>query len=835
MSTITFRPLTQNTDADWGYVWNWLPLVVPNGPDVDVVVPTIYHNSVALGYHIKIGDSYSIRNLSLAAPNDLEIFSALSVSDDFYANGQILMLAGALSAGSLEANGSLSGFGTVTVSGAMTAKFLYGVRNILTVNAGSLALADDMSVLSGSLNINVAAGGFANFNNGELKGGVYEPGGFFTLNVGGVLTTLDATMILGSDSSVSFKDPSTGAFEDIQTTLQTIAPGGVLDFEPGGQTLQVSAQFGALDVAGQILLDGIVSFSATSLHIEDGGLLTAANRNDDNTSITLNFPIVNDGVIAVEAEPGIQINDDLFGFPTHLIISQTVTGAGYFEFVLPPNSSFAGISPTLELQGAQSENVVFDPGGSGELVLDNPRLFTGQIATLAPPGTNGFVIDLPSVSYDDFIGDSYSGGSHSGTLFIDTTKGDYALHFLGAFEASDFRFFDVNGSLLVGVDPHLASGPVVFGNTPRQTYIGQTTTAPFSDIKILGLDALAATIQLYPPQAGVLSLPDASSYGVTNVNFDAAKGKFTMDGDAAALTAAMRALVFTPSFDHVAPGFTRDVKLTLTVANSAASTTMQTDVRDVNGATIAAALSGHGQGFATIVDSAADLMALTPQQISQLAGLGVTRLASNDASVVFNAAQSDAIVAAHMTLGAPANDYALEHFDTKSVRYRFDGDGFLAWRVTTSGAQIDTLVFHPGAIAGEAYKSYDVRSVGGQRQSVFFYGAGGALVATETFPAAGVVEYQFAGPRELFQFSADAHDVTLHFAAGFGTATVNGFNTPNAATDVLDISSLFPNFAAAQAAMTQASGTVIKDSLGDLLRIAGVAPSQLTSAQLGFG
>ena len=838
MTTITFNPLTTDLLEDWHDDNIWSPAVVPNGPDVDVVAPTIYYQGSPRFYYLRImgGEPIAIRSLYLAASNALEIQTSLSVSGAVVVDSYINVFGGTLNAGSF--TGEIVGASaTVNVSGVFSTQKDIVNFNDFTISAGSFTCLGKLVAHAGTLTINVPNAGFGDYVDGALIGGVYRAENFATLrlNVGGPLTTLATTLEFGG-GQMAFFDPSIQQYVNITSSLQTIASGGLMDLQPGGNPLP----FGALTDNGDILLDGVALFAPTSLHIGAGGVLTGADRRTSLKPVAVNAPIVNDGVIAAEGD----IFDDLIGTPTplDLVVKQTVTGRGYFDFVSPWNEDgFGSFHPaTLELQSAQSQNVVFD--NLGTLQLDDPSQFTGAIATRFSPTPVPFTVALQNVNYDDVTGYSYAGNDRTGVLTIDTTAGYYTLRFLGNFETDDFTLSAaiVNLSTLppmldVAVAPHLASKPVVFGEPAQQVYAGLTTVDPFASIKVVAYPTLAAKIVLSAPKAGALSLPDASSYGVTNVSYNAATGTFTMDGEAASLSAALRALVFTPSFDGVARGFARDVKLFLTVSDSVGSTTAHTDVFDYNGVSLAAALGGQTNGFTAAYDSATDLTALTAQQISQLAANGITRLVSDDASVVYNAAQSIAIFAAHLTLGAPAGDSATEQFANKTVRFDFNASGFLDDRVTTAGNQIDTLHFQSGSVVGENYLAYDVRDVGGQEQSVYYYAAGPTLVATETFPAAGVTEFQLAGPREIYEFTADAHDVTLHFAAGFGTATVNGFNTPNAATDVLDISSLFPNFAAAPAAMTQASGTVIKDSLGDLLRIAGVAPSQLTSAQLGFG
>ena len=140
------------------------------------------------------------------------------------------------------------------------------------------------------------------------------------------------------------------------------------------------------------------------------------------------------------------------------------------------------------------------------------------------------------------------------------------------------------------------------------------------------------------------------------------------------------------------------------------------------------------------LDTAAHLQALTADQIATLAKAGVTALVASDASVSFGPAASAAIVAAGLSLKAPANDYVTESFaDGSAAGYYFDASGRLASLLSVNpdgsyAIQAQTA----GTFAGVDFAYYIADyTAGGVQYQTRFYDAGGALLASKYVAASG--------------------------------------------------------------------------------------------------
>jgi hypothetical protein len=258
---------------------------------------------------------------------------------------------------------------------------------------------------------------------------------------------------------------------------------------------------------------------------------------------------------------------------------------------------------------------------------------------------------------------------------------------------------------------------------------------------------------------------------------------------------------------------------------------------DYNGVTVDAALAGDRGSFTAVADTRSHLSALSAAQISQLASLGITKLVSIDGSVTYNTAASNAIVAAGLSLGAPADSSATEVFSDKTVAYEFNASDLLDGRVTTAGGQVDTLVYQGGSLYGHDYASYDVLSSHGQVEGMTYYQKPAKIVATEYSAVPGESGYHFSDGSSVYDFTSAVTPARFIFGPQFGNATIYGYDDPVVASRVvIDLSLDFTNFGAAQAAMTSDAGsTIITDSEGGVVRFVDVAPSQLSAKQLGFG
>jgi hypothetical protein len=69
MTTITFDPTTETQSVSWVDDSIWSPAVVPDGADVDVVLPVIYLNQNPYAYFVTVGsgENYSVQSLEMEA------------------------------------------------------------------------------------------------------------------------------------------------------------------------------------------------------------------------------------------------------------------------------------------------------------------------------------------------------------------------------------------------------------------------------------------------------------------------------------------------------------------------------------------------------------------------------------------------------------------------------------------------------------------------------------------------------------------------------------------------------------------------------------------------
>jgi hypothetical protein len=86
---------------------------------------------------------------------------------------------------------------------------------------------------------------------------------------------------------------------------------------------------------------------------------------------------------------------------------------------------------------------------------------------------------------------------------------------------------------------------------------------------------------------------------------------------------------------------------------------------------------------------------------------------------------------------------------------------------------------------------------------------------------------------EIYNFFSTASNDIIDFTKGFGTAIVKGFTGANAATDVLNLTGLFSNLAAAEAATSIGSVNTTITAGTDVITLVGVTGA-LTATQMGF-
>lgn len=173
-----------------------------------------------------------------------------------------------------------------------------------------------------------------------------------------------------------------------------------------------------------------------------------------------------------------------------------MTGNGYFaiDVLTGRNLGEQVYDPTLDLMGAQTQNVIFREG-IGILQLDDPADCTGKIGALSPANAHvsqsNMRIELEGVNIGSVTGYDYNGDDFSGTLVIHTTSRDYSYGFLGEYQESDFQLSagpqagsPANPVLDIAVTPQ-ASPPFILNVPAPQVAIGTTPVTPFPAVTIL--------------------------------------------------------------------------------------------------------------------------------------------------------------------------------------------------------------------------------------------------------------------------------------------------------------------------------------------------------------
>ena len=153
---------------------------------------------------------------------------------------------------------------------------------------------------------------------------------------------------------------------------------------------------------------------------------------------------------------------------------------------------------------------------------------------------------------------------------------------------------------------------------------------------------------------------------------------------------------------------------------------------------------------------------------------------------------------------------------------------------TKAGQAFESNQFDYNSAGVKIANSFDTQIGNGQLNLI-----GAGLVATtggSVGPSAAPNDLTFTPHTtgETYKFFASATNDVVDFASCFGTAIVMGFAGANAATDVLNISSLFGSLADAQAATTvlQNGNTTITHG-GDVITLVGVTTA-LSARQMGF-
>jgi hypothetical protein len=574
MTTYTWNPTALGSSANWATPADWLPQVVPDSANADAVIPEITSNGTPYLFSITMSGSPYVLNSLTIVDASLSLDTSLSIAAGFTLGVHTeLDIAGSLAVGNLEnANGSdIQGSGQINVAndfvnnGEIIGEGLTldvpGLRNNGTLIAGPGTLMVDTTSGSGT---------FANLSNGTLSQGTYEvqAGGLLDLNVGGVIVTDAASITLDADSF----ETSTGVGGSgtlITQTLQTIAPSGTLTLRN-----MVFANINPLTVYGVVQLEG-GTLSTPGLTIEQGGTVVVSGT--VGVSGTVTGPVTNDGILAVSGGSTVTLNGQIGGTGSIAILSASPLPPTIENIFEPVESD-----GTVEIATTSPfERTVSFAGWSGELIIDNPNLFSGLVSGFK--GTGGLeelgfgrmaplevsdTILLKGLSLGAITGVTYNDSTAGGTLTLQESGTAIALDFLGDYTLNNF-VLTAGPQALSTSPPSVAityvTPPTISGTVTGQAVTDQTTIAPFSQVSIADPNAgqtETVTVTLSAAANGALSNLAGGAY-------DAASGVYTDTGTAAAVTTALNGLVFTPTASTILPGQTLTTGFTISDVDGA--------------------------------------------------------------------------------------------------------------------------------------------------------------------------------------------------------------------------------------------------------------------------
>jgi hypothetical protein len=295
-----------------------------------------------------------------------------------------------------------------------------------------------------------------------------------------------------------------------------------------------------------------------------------------------------------------------------------------------------------------------------------------------------------------------------------------------------------------------------------------------------------------------------------------------------------------------------------------------------------ATFSGLSVDTITIVDTAADLQALTATQIATLSSAGVTLLEASNADVAFTTAQKEALGAAGIALEQPYSGGAnevLTYYSSgvlKTAQYLgIVGRPYTSYTETYGANGKPTSASYSNGMTAtwtyNADKSYDIAYAGvtGQPYSSYenVYNTAGVGVTTARNMTNGSGALLLYANGQTISSSSGALRVTIgtdafnlnphtteaitatgkssetfEYASGFGQSSITGLLAGGSASDVIDLNlSMFSglsssntaaqNFAAvlsSGAAAQSGSNVTITDSAHDVLTLVGVTTTTLS-------
>jgi hypothetical protein len=745
-------------DGDWNTGTLWTPATVPTSAD-DVVIDaadTAYTVTIASG-ETAYANSLTMNDVTgRPGTNDPAGYHAAELLLDGTLDFAAISSNPTIASGSL--GGSLQTY-VFTDVGANAAIINGGTLNAFLLVAGTLTLTgtnavyitNEIQALGGTVTIDTP---IAPMTGTTLYDGIYAAiGSGSVMNLGGKGNPVDIVQIEGPQGNtagwteLTFADPtslidewseSASAYVSVETSLTEISGGGTVDLTYGRDfnttnTLTID-HLGASVGAGMLNIEGV---TVTTAGIDiNGGIVQGYG--------TIASDVANNGtLIALGGTAG-----------GTLEVTGNLTGTGSVLFDM--NEQEGANDPTLGtlVLHVVSAGQTVTMNGGDTLELANPGAFAGTIAAGI-----GDKIVLDGLT-------ATSATLNNGTLVV--SNGSVVVASLALSGSYTGDSVTTAGSILTF---GTAVAPVISGTAAGQAVTDTSTVSPFAHVVIqdgnIG-QTETVTVTLSAAANGTLS-------NLGNGTYDPTTGVYKDTGSAAAVTADLNTLLFTPTAHEVAPGQSVTSGFTISDVDSLAqSATDSTTSVIATAGTVAPTISGTIAGQAasdqgTIAPFAN--VAITDANFGQTETVTVTVSApSNGALTNLGTGSYNAATGVYTITGAAAD-----------VSSALDGLVFVPTRAEVPGGQTITTGFTIGvsdsalASASNTATSVVVTAVAAAPGSVIQSGSssqyviandGGTLYVADTVAnrngtqvLPGVTKIMFTDGVGVFDPTGNAEDI----------------------------------------------------------------------------